>query len=254
MNALRNTFHFSVDDVFDALLEVTDNQIPLFDHPFFRFLNAIHREFQTKIGCHLFYQKNINGSLRTLKEVSSLKDQLGSDNPWLFFAPHALEYETLPYAQSVEEQILTVDKIYREIDRIAGGHAYTQFLRLHYYSESYEMADYFRGRGVTALFTTHRDVGSHRMPDRVARRLLEDGYANYQGMDFIRTQFKVEYSPNENWTFGEVMKQIENAYDKYGFITFYTHECDLMSDKGRDMTRLMFDAVRKLNLKNIERP
>jgi len=254
MNALKNTFHFSVDDVFDALLEVTDNQIPLFDHPFFFFLNAMHREFDAKIGCHLFYQKNINGKLRTLKEVSSLKDQLTGDNPWLFFAPHALEYETPPYAQSVEDQIQTFDKIYREIDRIAGSHVYTQFLRLHYYSESYELADYFRTRGAKALFATDRKVGSYRMPDHVAKQLLEDGYANYQGMNFIRTQFRAEFFANKNVTSSQVMKHIANAYQKYGFITFYTHECDMMNEKGRSMARLMFDAVRKLNLKNIEKP
>ena len=129
MNALKNTFHFSVDDVFDALLEVTDSRIPLFDHPFFFFLNAMHREFDAKIGCHLFYQKKLDGKLRTLKEVLSVKDQLAGGNPWLFFAPHALEYETPPYAQSVEDQIQTFDKIYREIERIAGSHLYTQFLQ-----------------------------------------------------------------------------------------------------------------------------
>jgi hypothetical protein len=254
MNALKNTFHFSVDDVFDALLEVTDDQLRLLDHPFFCFLQQIHDDFDTKIGCHLFYQKKLNGNLRTLKEVSSVKDQLPANNPWLFFAPHALEYETLPYAQSVEDQIQTFDKIYREIDRIAGSHVYTQFLRLHYYSESYEVADYFRTRGVKALFATHREVGSYRMPHHVARKLLEDGYANYQGMNFIRTQFKVECLPDENVTSSQVMKQIADAYDKYGFITFYTHECDMMNEKGRDMARLMFDAVRKLNLRSIERP
>ena len=254
MNALRNTFHFSVDDVFDALLEVTDNQIPLCDHPFFFFLNGIHREFGTKIGCHLFYQKNNNGNLRTLKEVSSLKDQLGDANPWLFFAPHALEYETPPYAQSAEDQIQTFEKIYREIDRIAGSHVYTQFLRLHYYSESYELGDYFRTRGVRALFATHRNIGSHRMPDHVARQLLADGFANYQGMNFIRTQFKVEGWPAENATSTEVMEQIATPYKKHGFITFYSHECDIMNETGRNRARLMFDAVRKLNLKNIDRP
>ena len=253
MNALKNTFHFSVDDVFDALLEVTDSRIPLFDHPFFSFLNAMHREFDAKIGCHLFYQKKLDGKLRTLKEVSSLKDQLAGGNPWLFFAPHALEYETSPYAQSVEEQIQTFDKIYREIDRIAGSHVYTQFLRLHYYSESYELGDYFRTRGVKALFATHRNVGSHRMPDHVRKQLLADGYANYQGMDFIRTHLKVEL-PTENLTCSEVMDQIASPYEKYGFIIFYTHECDMMNEKGRDMTRLTFNAVRKLNLKSIEKP
>src|SRR3989344_6053267 len=105
----KNSYHFSVDDVFDSLIEVSDKKIPLFDQPFFKFLQNIHEEFDANIGLYLFYQKKIKDNHRTLKDVTNLKSLLKKED-WLFFAPHALEYETPPYAQSIDEQIDTFEK------------------------------------------------------------------------------------------------------------------------------------------------
>ena len=35
-------YHFSVDDVFESLIEITDKGIEVFEHPFFSFLKELH--------------------------------------------------------------------------------------------------------------------------------------------------------------------------------------------------------------------
>lgn len=249
----KNSYHFSVDDVFDSLIEVSDERILLFDQPFFKFLRNIHQKFDANIGLHLFYQKKINNNLRTLQDVPDLKGQLKNEK-WLFFAPHALEYETPPYIQSIDEQTSAFEKIYREIDRFAGKDTYTKYVRLQYYSESFELEKYFKTKGVEALFTTDREVGSHRMPKEIADKLNERGYAEYKGMNFIRTQFRVEFFAEEGITNRELLIRMENALTKFGFVVFYTHEVDMLKEKDRELANLMFQACRKLHLASIDKP
>lgn len=249
----KKTYHFSVDDVFDSLAELTDKKINLFEQPFFAFLLKLHQVFGVNVGLHLFYQKKINGTLRTLKDVPDLKNQLKKEN-WLFFGPHALDYDTPPYAQSISQQVKTFDKIYKQIDRFAGIKKYTRYVRLQYYSESFELKNYFRKKGVEALFTTDRTVGSHRMPKTVNKKLLANGYAKYKGMNFIRTQFRVEFFAKERIKEKTIFNSIKKMLAKYGFIVFYTHEVDMANSADRKMARSMLDAVCKLSLTSVKKP
>jgi len=78
INNLKKPFyHFSVDDVFNALIEISDRKIDVFEHPFFAFLKELHDEFDTNIDLYVFFQRKINGKLRTLRDVSgSIKQEL----------------------------------------------------------------------------------------------------------------------------------------------------------------------------------
>ena len=48
------SFHFSVDDVLPALIEVTDKNIPLVDNQFFNQLRIIYEKYGVKTGLNLF--------------------------------------------------------------------------------------------------------------------------------------------------------------------------------------------------------
>src|SRR3989344_2595076 len=249
---LKNHYHFSIDDVFDCLIEITDKNIPLFNHPLLKYLKAQHEQFGVSIGLNVFYQKIINGKLRTLREVLVFKKELAK-SPWLFFGPHALDYETPPYVQSEKDQIKTFDKIYKEIDRFAGKNTHSKYVRLQYYSESFELANYFHKKNVLALFTTDRERGTHEMPNNIGTELLKKGFAKFKGMNFIRTQFRVEFFRDEKLKKRGVFNRLRQALTKYGFLVFYTHEIDLQQKPGQEMARLMLEQAEKLNLKSIKK-
>ena len=112
-----------------------------------------------------FYQKSINGRLRTLKEVSgSLKDVF-LENPWLHAGPHGLDNSTPPHLQQPDDQIEVFESIYEELQRFAGCNAMSKWIRLHQFSESYELAEYFKSKGVEALLSTDKDAVSYRLPE-----------------------------------------------------------------------------------------
>lgn len=245
-------YHFSIDDVFECLIEVTDRNIPLFEHPFFSFLKDMHEKYGIHIGLHLFFQREIYGKIRTLKEIRDLREEVASSGGWLHFGPHALDFPTMPFNQTPEEQIELFDRIYDEIDRIAGNDTYARWVRLHFYSESHELADYFTKRGVTALFSTDRPAGSHRMPTEVGNSLFQKGHVSYFGANFIRTQFRVESFTNGRTDVNDLEKIFKEALDKYGYIIFYTHEYELRRSEVQQSLRRALEALKNLSISSTQ--
>lgn len=253
---LNNTpwYHFSVDDVFDSLIDVTLRDIPLFSHPFFSLMKEVHDEYGAQVDLELFWEKEIDGTLYTLRDVRNVTAELEASGGWLRFGPHALSYMIAPFEQFPTEQIIVFDKIYEEINRFAGKAFYTNWVRLHYYSESYELASYFKEKGVTALFSTDREVGSHRMPKEIGAKLVGEGFATFDDMSFIRTQFRVEVFTNNRNTEEEITQLFVEALAKYGFIIFYSHEYEFARSEVRNMFRRIFKVLRVLEIKSISQP
>ncbi|MEZ4103683.1 MAG: hypothetical protein R3B60_00125 [Candidatus Paceibacterota bacterium] len=236
-------YHFSVDDVFDSLIDLTIKKTPLFDNPFFALMKEIHDEYGAQIDLELFYEKDIDGVLYTLKDVRDLRGELAKDGNWLRFGPHAKNYMTAPFEQTPEEQELVFDKIYNEIDRFAGREYYAKWIRLHYYSESYELASYFKKKDITALFTTDREIGSHRMCEKTAKFLLELGHASYQDVDFIRTQYRIEVFTNSRYSEEDLRAIFLDSLKKYGYIIVYSHEYEFARSEVRNMLRKTFKIL-----------
>jgi hypothetical protein len=245
-------YHFSIDDVFDSLIEVTIKNIPLFEHPFFSLMKEIHDSYGSQIDFELFYEKEIDGVIYTLSDVRDLSKEITESGSWMRFGPHAQNYMIAPFEQAPEEQELIFDKIYCEIDRFAGNLFYAKWVRLHYYSESYELATYFKSKGVTALFSTDREAGSHRMSELVAKSLLEVGFASYEEASFIRTQYRVEVFTNRRQSEEDLRLLFLESLEKYGYIIFYSHEYEFARSEVRSMTRKTFKVLNELGIKSIE--
>lgn len=245
-------YHFSIDDVIDSFIEVSDKNIPPYKHPFFSYLLKIHKLFDTNIDLYLFYQNTINGKLRTLKDVSAKNfKKWFEDNPWLKLGPHALDYDTAPYNQSVSEQKNTLDKIYAEIERFASEKNLANFLRLHYFSESFELAKYFKGKKVSALFTTDKNSISYRMPQSFKQKLMKKGYVKFKEMEFMRSHFRLENLANQKLTRESLEKIIYNLVNQYGIVIFFTHEREIPKLQVQKLTISALEILEKKGLKGI---
>ena len=134
-------FHFSVDDVFESLIDISDSKTKLIDHWFFSQLFFLWKKFKIKSAVYLFYEGNILNKKRSLKEVRNLKKELKGN--WLYFGPHALNHDSPPHKYEPKVQKEHFQKIYSEIIRFAGRKYIAKKIRLHEYSESYELANFF---------------------------------------------------------------------------------------------------------------
>jgi len=240
-------FHFSVDDVFDSLIEVTDKKIPLFEHPVFSFLQDMHKRFGIPVDLYLFFQKEIDGKFRTLSEVRDVRKELAAAGGWIYFGPHALDYHTMPYDQTAKEQCALFDRIYREIDRFAGAGQYADLVRLHFYSELYERADYFAKRGVLGLLSTDREVGSYRMPTEIGAELYRMGSATYERMHFIRTQFRLEFFVRDHFDAVAIEHAFRRSLSQYGYVVLYTHEIEFADPRIRSMLLTSLEVLHRIS-------
>ncbi len=241
------SFHFSVDDVLPALIAVTDENLPLVAHPFFKQLRYIYEQYGVRTGLNLFYSYVIDGRERYLHEVRVLKEELTDD--WLYFAPHALNFDTPPYMQAIVSQLSMVKDIVNEIDRIACGSRSTA-LRFHHYSECFEIADELIHLGFNEIFLTDKDVGSHRLPKWQRELILMNGGIVHNNLKMTRTHYRVENLANDKYTDEQLLRSFSDTLTRYSRVIIYSHEYEHVRDEVNVMlSRAIRILVDELGLK-----
>lgn len=244
-------FHFSIDDVFDSLIEVTDKKISLKKHYFFKEIYNLWKMYGIRTGLHLFYQKKINGKIRNLSEIRDISSELGEN--WIYFNVHALDPETPPYKQSIKDQKKTFKKIFFEIKRFAGNKYLSINTRLHYYSECYELAEYFNENNVKALFSTDRNIGSHRMPKKISDELLNFGKSSFKKLKFIRTDLRVEWLAKNKIHYKDLKEKISRILNKKKILIIYSHEYEFKKKNVIYALRKIMNILsKKLYFRNIK--
>ena len=229
-------YHFSIDDLAKTLIEASDTGRGLFAHPFFSFLEQIHDEFGTRMDLYLFERTDMAGRVRSLAEVSeALREDFASAD-WIRLGPHAKDYGTAPYAQTPEEQIAAFCSIFREIDRFAGVERRSKWVRLHYFSEAYEAAPYLKSAGVQALLLTDKEVAAYRLEETARLELRDKGTIAHLGLDLARSHLRVEDLIGPEWTWPKVQAALEAPLQRYGYLSLFTHECEL--DRQEVRTRM----------------
>lgn len=250
-NYKKPFYHFSIDDVIDSLIDISNFSNNLFSQHFFNFLSNINQKYNTNIDLYCFYQKNTPDKSITLNSISDNHKEILSKNPWLRFGPHALDTETAPYSQTPEQQIQVFDLIYKEIERFTGIKSKCELIRLHFFTESYELSDYFHTKNVHSLFTTDKPAISHRMNNTVKSELKNLGYATFNGIDFIRSNFRIETLVEQNFSNKEIEDLLEHFLSTYGFVTFLTHEYELTRSEIKTTTEFVLNYLHKHNVSSI---
>jgi hypothetical protein len=220
-------YHFSVDDVFDVLLEASDSRDEPGSHCFLTYLSSLNRRFHTRVNLYLFLQKMQNGTLRSLADVMPTVGKWLRENSWVRLGPHGLDPETPPYKQSLADQRDTLARIYKHIDLLTGPAQYCQQARLHCFSESYELAPELKVRGVDTLFTTDKAAISYRLDDPHRHILEKTGTVDYAGLRLARSHLRIEAiaaTDYDDHQLGEILYQV---YCTTQCVVVFTHECEL---------------------------
>jgi len=244
-------YHFSIDDVIDSLIKISDSSDDLFSNPFFNFLYTIHQTYDTNVDLYCFYQKNTTDKPITLNEISNNYKEIFSKNNWLRFGPHALDAETAPYSQSPDEQIQIFDLIYREIERFSGSSSKSELIRLHFFSESYELSNYFHTKNVHSLFTTDKPAISHRMNEKIKSELNNFGHTIFNEICFVRSHFRIETLVEQNLSHDDIINLLEYYLETYGFVTFFSHEYELIRPEVCEVLDFVLKYLYEHNIKSI---
>ncbi len=230
-------YHFSVDDVFESLIEVSDSEQPLLDHPLFAFLDELHQRYGLTTDLYVFWRQTINGHERTLRDVSlHLASEL-RNIPWLRFGPHGLDYDNPPYEQSMDEQRRTFDAIYEQIDRFAGPEKRSRWIRLHYFSESFELGSYWQINGVSTLLLTDQPAVSYHLQASARQQLAEHGVFEHRGIELRRSHERLEFLAARDLDDSTLHASLNAHVDRHGSLVVFSHEQDLLVPGVRDVCR-----------------
>lgn len=230
-------YHFSVDDVLAALIDATDRSLPLFEQPFFAFLQQLHRDFGTRMDLYLFERSVIGGRERSLAEVSDRFRRELAAAEWLRFGPHAREPSLAPYQQSQPEQVATFASIYAQIDRFAGPEKRSRWVRLHYFSEAYGAADFLRQAGVESLLLTDKDAVAYQLPEPQRAQLGVEGRIHHAGLQLARSHGRVENLVGEQMSPERWRAALDQPLRRHGYLSLFTHEYELDREEVRARTR-----------------
>lgn len=238
------TYHVSVDDVFDGLIEVSDQGMPLRDHSTFRFLAELHEGTAAAIDLYLFAEGRVRARRRTLRDVQArLADELGA-LPWLRYGPHALRDDVPPYQQTVDEQRETFEWILDELRRFASGSPLSSWLRLHYFSECYELAPWLLERGFRTLLLTDKDAVAYRLPSAERAELARSGCVEFKGLELRRSDVRIERWLEMNLTAADWRQRLDALLDRNGCAVLFTHEVEL---RRPDVRRALKESVQYLS-------
>ena len=220
-------YHFSVDDVFECLIDATDNYPDLFEQPLFEFFRRMHRRFGAHVDLYLFNRAPFGGRVRSLQDVSDKFRAQFQEATWLRLGPHALEYDIPPHKQTPAEQLVTFEETYREIERFAGPEKTTGFLRLHFFSECFELAPYFLEKGAHTLLLTDKPAVAYRLDEPRRRQLSREGWLKHEGLCLLQSHFRMENLARDSVDESSTRFFISDTIARRGHVCLFTHEVDL---------------------------
>ena len=233
---MKPGYHFSIDDVFDSLLMVSDWRVRPHAQPFFAFCAEIAAEGAVT-DLYLFRSsRGMDGRTRRLDEAATPATADAFSNfRGVRFGPHAEDYATAPHAQTLEAQTATMSGLFDTIARFTMPESRSRWVRLHYFSECFEIAPVFLAVGVEALLTTDKPALTYRMDPEAAKNLRLKGRTEINNLAMIRSHLRLENHVIEARDPARFHARIDEALDMHGFVTLFTHEIDMADERVRTL-------------------
>lgn len=228
------SFHISIDDVFDCLIDIVDRGQSVARQPVLGFCEALAAE-GAPVDLYVFRSAIVGGRLRRLDEVGPAAAERLAAVPGIRFGPHAEDYATAPHAQPLDAQRETMAGLFAAIGRFASARQRSRWLRLHYFSECYELAPLWRSNGVEALFTTDKPAIAYRLPEEARESLRLRGAVDFGGIGFRRSHLRLESFADEAADLPRFLARIDAALADHGFVTLFTHEVDIADPRVRTL-------------------
>ena len=234
-------YHFSVDDFFASLVNPPETGSAIADRPIFRFILDLAQSHGTIT--HLYVLLRDTKGSGSLHDLSDFTCKQLSEFGELRFGPHGQDYVSAPHAQTLIEQEKTFIDLYRAIGRFCQASRFSRWVRLHYFSESYDLAPLFLERRVSALLLTDKPIVTYRLDGLHKEALIEKGWTEKNGLALIRSHLRFERCVAEGLSISEVCAHAANIVDRYGFVVLFTHEVDLANPRVREMVRACIGSL-----------
>lgn len=225
--------HYSVDDFFDAFVNLTENEYPsIFEEEHFSYLKELHEDYGINVSAYVFFENeeydltDISGDY-----ISEFKE----NSDWLKFGFHSLNIETDYEDADTQKAKGDYEKVVQELTRITGGDsAIDRTVRLHYYSASDEAIEGFQTSelGIERLLSPEDQRLAYNLDEEETSYLYQYDYFKDNGLEFIKTDVRMENLDNPVEFYDNFIEQ-EELND---MLVLFTHEEYLIDSEIQDKT------------------
>ncbi len=225
--------HYSVDDVFESLVNLSTNQYDsIFEEEHFSFLKKLHDEYDINVSAYVFYD---NGEYDLTDVTDGFSSEFQDNADWLKFGFHSLNSDTNYEDSTKQEAKEDYDKVIDELTRITGGtDAVDTTVRLHNYSASNEALKGFisTDNGVEKLLSPEDKRLAYDLNEEQTSYLYQYDYINENGVDYIKTDVRLENLDNVEEFHDSFTKQD----DLNDMLVVFTHENYLVDPEIQSKT------------------
>lgn len=235
--------HISFDDVYEVLIDITENENKyesVFENEFLKALQSMTINYGAKFVLYIFdsyFEKNFD----IRKVTGKFQAELTKNANWLKFGYHSIEPTAFfDDSTSTEEFKESFTRVNKEIKRFAGEDSLSRVLRLHYFRANKEMVNYLISQGVKGLLCSDDDRISYDLSEDKHRELKEQDKIIFAGMTYYNTDFRFDGKSFIHY-------QMHKLRDKE-ILVLFTHEWAL----GRKGLQKIETAVKWLAKNNYE--
>lgn len=246
MIKLKGTFHFSIDDVFSLLLDSSIHKLNLKNHIIIGELYKYYIKYGLVTSLYCFREKKIYNYNINFFDLTFPKNR---KIDWLNFGFHAKNFKTPPYAMDVSLLKNEFNEFTKKIHN-SSKLIKSEYIRLHYYSECFELKNIFKKYKLKGLFTTDKKKLSYRLNQKNKIDLKNRGFTIYDDLQFIKTFFRIEDFSKNNLSKIDILTLLEKTFNDYEFLTIYVHEYDLYNQKTFEYLKITLNIlINELNIK-----
>lgn len=216
--------HISLDDFITAFENITKNQnrySSIFENDTFLYLKMLHDKYGAVISCYVYYESD-NNEFDLSQCTNKFAEEFKENSDWLKFGFHTLNgsknYANISYNEAKKDY----DKVINELLRITGtDKSIDTVVRLQNFAGNEESikAMMNTANGVQGVLGADDKRRSYYLSNEYNSYLYTyDYYINNEGLDFFRTDLRLESIDNINQALNDL------NLDKSEILIVFTHE------------------------------
>lgn len=239
-NIINNSkfMHISLDDFIEAFEDITNNSDiynSIFENSTFSYLKMLHDNYGAVISCYTYYESD-NKEFNLSQCTDKYKNEFEENSVWLKFSFHTLNSSKNYSNISGEETREDYYKVLSELLRITGSYkCIDTVIRLQNFVGNKESLEAIMktDMGIQGVLGADDKRRSYYLDDYQNSYLYNyDYYVDEEGLDFFRTDLRIEFIDDIDKTLYELKK--EDLYNKNDILIIFTHEWQLENNKVKD--------------------
>lgn len=232
INMSDKTVHFSIDDFYRALNDITvnsDTYTSIFDNTTFNTLKTLHDTYGAMVICNCI-NHNFNGqSEHKIENVTTKFKQEFAENDWLKFAYHQNYSETYDSTTDANTVLEYYKKCHNAVLNFANECNWSYTTRLASFTGNDKIISTLSSEGVLVILSADDDRISYGLTTTENNYLIKNGYYYKNNCLYLKTNLRYE-----NKTFsGNDFINISNA-------VVFTHEDYLQNQLNAINTSLQW--------------